>query len=116
MPEQVISLQLVLLELELLSPPAALEPLELRPPEVLEVLLVLPSLPQPLEAAEPPITLFSASASHSVSPSGLLDGPEGSSVAVEVGAADVAVPVAVEVALLVAEGFGSRPRSCRLST
>lgn len=93
LPEQVSSLQLVLLELELLLPLAAPDPLELSPPEVLDVLLVSPSLAQPLEEAAPPMTLFSASASHSASPPLPLppleveEGVEAEEVAVEEGEA-----------------------------
>lgn len=90
-PEHSSKLHEVLAELELLFPPDELELLEVSPPLVLDELVSSPSLPQPLEEAAPPMTLFSASASHSASP--LLEGPLGSLVTVEVGAAEVEVAV-----------------------
>lgn len=74
------------------SPAAAPELDVLFPPDEEDVLATEPSEAQPEEEAAPPGTLFSASASHSLSPE---DGPEGSEVEVDVGAADVEVAVLV---------------------
>jgi len=92
LPEQSSRLQLVLLLDDVLLPPAELEPDEVRPPLELDELLVVPSEPQPDDEAAPPMMLFSASASHSVSP------PVAPAVLVAVGGAVLLLLVAVLLA------------------